>query len=337
MAFVAVAACAFGVCLSAEPPGESRGMGGGRSGSVRLIVSDEGGVSCQNLAYPAHHLDGLDLSQEPPGARPITMQAHRGMGREMPENTLETFRACWRLGGIPEGDLRTSKDGVILFLHDNTLARTTDARAAWRGLSTSDLTWEELRRVDAGVKQGERFRGQRIPSGDEVFAEMAKDRRRRLYLDFKAGDLKAIAALVRKHGVAGQCLPCSRHYKEVAEASGLLPEAIGMVWIPLPEANVRRTVEFLAGKGFKGVRQIQIHTRVKREGKGIRFDPSFATLSWAREVTGKAGVKMEMLIAEDVPEAYGAMILLGVDSFATDLPTRTLGYIRAYQAEFAGR
>src|SRR5437868_10948362 len=40
------------------------------------------------------------------------VQAHRGAGELAEENTLEAFELGWKLGCIPESDLRTTKDGV---------------------------------------------------------------------------------------------------------------------------------------------------------------------------------------------------------------------------------
>src|SRR5690606_3620403 len=48
----------------------------------------------------------------------VTVQSHRGAGVLSPENSIEAFDIAWKLGTIPEADLRTSKDGVIVAFHD---------------------------------------------------------------------------------------------------------------------------------------------------------------------------------------------------------------------------
>jgi glycerophosphoryl diester phosphodiesterase len=72
---------------------------------------------------------------------------HRGASAVAPENTMVAFREAIAAGsdGI-EFDVRLTRDGVPVIIHDNTLRRTT-------GLShrVADLTWPELERLDVGV------------------------------------------------------------------------------------------------------------------------------------------------------------------------------------------
>ena len=57
--------------------------------------------------------------------------AHRGGAHEYEENTMEGFRACY-VRGIRgyETDIRMTKDGVLVILHDDTLNRTHNASGA---------------------------------------------------------------------------------------------------------------------------------------------------------------------------------------------------------------
>ena len=89
----------------------------------------------------------------------VHFQAHRGGLREVPENTLAAFRYAWGLGGIPEVDICTTKDGVIICLHDATLARTTDAPDAVKDVPVEELTFEEVRKWDAGSWFDPQFKG----------------------------------------------------------------------------------------------------------------------------------------------------------------------------------
>lgn len=72
--------------------------------------------------------------------------AHRGASAHAPENTVASFKKAMESGadGI-ELDVRLSKDGVPVVIHDATLTRT--ARINKRVV---DLTAEQLSRVDAG-------------------------------------------------------------------------------------------------------------------------------------------------------------------------------------------
>ena len=92
--------------------------------------------------------------------------AHRGGGSLAPENTLAAIRTGQSLGfRAHEFDVKLSKDGVAMLLHDDTLERTTagTGRAA-------DLEWSELARLDAGGWHSQAFRGERLASFEAAAA-----------------------------------------------------------------------------------------------------------------------------------------------------------------------
>ena len=100
----------------------------------------------------------------------IIMAAHRGNKTSLPENTMPAFRRAIEVGsdGI-ETDLRQTKDGVIVLIHDLMVDRTTDGTGR-----VCDMTLEELRAFDAGIKFGEEYRGTRIPTLEE-FIDLVAD------------------------------------------------------------------------------------------------------------------------------------------------------------------
>ena len=104
-----------------------------------------------------------------PGARLVI--AHRGTSARFPENTAAAFDDARSLGvDAIEFDLRVSRDGVAVVIHDPTVDRTTDGAGA-----VESLTLAELKRLDAGfrfTRDGKTFpfRGQglRILTFDEL-------------------------------------------------------------------------------------------------------------------------------------------------------------------------
>ncbi len=93
----------------------------------------------------------------------IMMAAHRGDKDCRPENTLPAFRHAIELGsdGI-ETDLRQTKDGAIVMIHDMKVDRTTDGSG-----SICDMTLDEVRALDAGIKFGDEYKGTKIPTFEE--------------------------------------------------------------------------------------------------------------------------------------------------------------------------
>ena len=91
--------------------------------------------------------------------------AHRGASAAAPENTLAAFTLAAPLGAdAVELDVKLSKDGAPIIMHDPTVDRTTDGRGR-----VADLTLAELKRLDAGAKKGAAFAGERVPTLAEVF------------------------------------------------------------------------------------------------------------------------------------------------------------------------
>ena len=105
-------------------------------------------------------------------ADPILI-AHRGLLRHAPENTLPAFASCLELGMGFELDIRTTKDGKLVVLHDATLERTTDGP----GRPLTEFTWDQLREFDAGSWFDPRFTGLRVPSLEEAFSLIQKRKR----------------------------------------------------------------------------------------------------------------------------------------------------------------
>lgn len=106
--------------------------------------------------------------------------AHRGFSACYPENTMMAFKKAVDAGcsGI-ETDIHMTKDGVIVICHDETLDRTTDGNGFIK-----DYTYNQIREFDAGVKFGKKFKGQKVPSLDELL-NYVKDKNLFINLELK--------------------------------------------------------------------------------------------------------------------------------------------------------
>ena len=63
------------------------------------------------------------------------------------ENTISSFNKALSCGATGlEFDVRRSRDGQIVIIHDETIDRTTNGSGR-----VADLTYEELKRFDAGA------------------------------------------------------------------------------------------------------------------------------------------------------------------------------------------
>lgn len=77
--------------------------------------------------------------------------AHRGGAYEYEENTMEGFRACYERGirGF-ETDIRMTRDGVLVILHDDSLDRTHNSTGP-----VEEKSADELRAIT--TKKGQKF------------------------------------------------------------------------------------------------------------------------------------------------------------------------------------
>jgi len=94
--------------------------------------------------------------------------AHRGAMETHPENTLVAFREAIKAGAhMIEFDVQLTKDNKMVVIHDGTVDRTTDGTG-----KVSELTFAEIRKLDAGSWKSLEFAGERIPTLDETLSIM---------------------------------------------------------------------------------------------------------------------------------------------------------------------
>ncbi|MGW6458089.1 glycerophosphodiester phosphodiesterase [Streptomyces sp. NPDC055078] len=101
------------------------------------------------------------------GGDPLVI-AHRGASAYAPENTLAAVDLADDMGfSWVENDVQRTKDGELVVMHDDALARTTDVeqrfpeRAPWK---VKDFTAAEIATLDAGSWFGEKWAGARVPT-----------------------------------------------------------------------------------------------------------------------------------------------------------------------------
>lgn len=131
----------------------------------------------------------------------IMVAAHRAAHQKHPENSLAAVQESIRLGvDIIEIDLRMSKDGKFVLMHDSTIDRTTNGTG-----SVSDLNFSELRELRL-LHDGE-VTDQRIPTFEELLT--ATQGQILIDVDFKTDGLPAAKKAYRqieKHEMESQIL-----------------------------------------------------------------------------------------------------------------------------------
>jgi glycerophosphoryl diester phosphodiesterase len=131
----------------------------------------------------------------------VRVAHHRGAGRYAPENTLESLRKALALGAdFVEFDVRTTRDGGFVLLHDGSLNRTTSGRGMVRQRAAA-----EVAALDAGSWFGRPFAGSRVPTLD-AFLDAATPSGVWLYVDAKDIAPEALAGALARHGLTDRAV-----------------------------------------------------------------------------------------------------------------------------------
>ncbi len=126
--------------------------------------------------------------------------AHRGFNTIAPENSMPAFGAAVALGAEEiEFDIWSTKDGVLVSCHDDTLDRVSN------GCGTIyEHTYEELLQLDFGIKYSEEYYGLQITTFEEILQKFAGRVIMKIHVkiwDHKQADdkMQEIVALIRKY------------------------------------------------------------------------------------------------------------------------------------------
>jgi alpha-L-fucosidase len=154
----------------------------------------------RDILYKFHHMPDR-----------ILVASHRGAHQNYPENSLAAYREAIRIGvDILETDVRATKDGVLVIMHDKTVDRTTNGKG-----NVSDLTFAELRELRL-LHQGS-ITEEVIPTLEEVL-QLTKGKIM-LDIDYKADKtyISQTTEAIKKAGMENQVLFFLYNYKEIPE------------------------------------------------------------------------------------------------------------------------
>ncbi|MFF0743560.1 glycerophosphodiester phosphodiesterase [Streptomyces sp. NPDC004111] len=117
-----------------------------------------------------------------------TLFAHRGASAYAPENTLAAVDRADAMGiDWVENDVQRTKDGELVIVHDDSLARTTNVeqlfpdRAPWK---IKDFTAAEINTLDAGSWFGPAYAGARVPTLKQYLNRL-DDNKQKLLMEVK--------------------------------------------------------------------------------------------------------------------------------------------------------
>jgi glycerophosphoryl diester phosphodiesterase len=156
--------------------------------------------------------------------------AHRGASAHAPENTLAAFElALTHNADAIELDVKLSADGRAVVIHDSTVDRTTGSHGR-----VKDLSFNQLRSLDAGSFFSGQYRGEKIPSLEEVFEAVGK----RTFINVELTNyttprdalVETVCLLVKQFGLQNRVMFSSFFASNLSKARAYLPDVpIGLL------------------------------------------------------------------------------------------------------------
>ena len=238
------------------------------------------------------------------GSVPI-VTAHRGFSAAAPENTLPAFQLAIDQGcERAELDVQMTKDGVVMVTHDTNMRRCTG-----RNQNIYDLTYDEVRKLDAGRWFGKKYAGTKVPTLAEVL-DLCKGKIE-LNIEIKPNaatpELETeTLRIIREKGFENDCVITSQSYETLCKVKELAPEiptgyilALGVgSYYDLPAADFFSVESTFITSGM--VQQVHLRGKTVSAWTVNREEDASDLLSLGVDdiITDKPGM-VQQLMAED--------------------------------------
>jgi glycerophosphoryl diester phosphodiesterase len=153
----------------------------------------------------------------------MQITSHRGFSHDVPENTIPAIeKALEEQADYIEVDVRQTKDGELVLLHDDNLKRTAGLnKKIW------NAEYAEVALLDAGIWMDDEYRGTKIPTLREVF-ELCKGKVN-LNLDLKhsssqEGFEQNVVDLIKEYEMEKQCVITSTSLSTLENVKAMNPD-----------------------------------------------------------------------------------------------------------------
>ncbi|MFA8434080.1 MAG: glycerophosphodiester phosphodiesterase [Marinifilaceae bacterium] len=180
-------------------------------------------ILCIPILYGGFHYIKLTTFSKKMNHPTLSIIAHRGASANAPENTLASVRqALEDCADKIEIDVHLSKDGEICVMHDSKVNRTTNGEG-----KIKNLTWKEIQELDAGSWFSQEFKGERVPTLQQVLNCVHGQSKLIIEIKNKSsyypGIEKSIVDCIKQHGAENWCIVQSFHADVLEKIHQLAP------------------------------------------------------------------------------------------------------------------
>lgn len=279
------------------------------------------------IASYAQHLNEILSELSAPAKQSVLVVSHRGDWRNAPENSLQAFQNCIDMGvDMVELDLKKTKDGELILMHDNKLNRTTNGTG-----KPEDYTLAELKGLRLKNGAGCLTR-HKIPTLRETML-LCKGK---ILVNVDKGYeyFEDVQKILEETGTANQCVVKEKiPYQTIKEQHGdILDKVIFMPKADLCKLEAESIIDsYLQNEkplAFE-VRFSQVNDKVfelikKLNDNGIKV---FVNALWPAQNAEHDDDRAVELKQPD--ESWGWLIQQGFKLIQTDRPALLLDYLRA--------
>jgi len=188
-------------------------------------------IACSSFAQSVPEARLKDVFN--PKSERVLVTAHRGDWRNTPENSIQALKNCIAMGvDIMELDLKKTKDGHLVIMHDQTIDRTTTGKG-----NVSDYSLAELKTFFLRAGSGHPTK-HRVPTFKEILA-IAKNK---IIIDVDKGYdyYSQVIKELREQGMIGQAIvnvKGSTPLSQIEQEVGKIEEDITI----MPIVDMKRT------------------------------------------------------------------------------------------------
>jgi len=265
----------------------------------------------------------LEHLQEPQ-ANFVMVVAHRGAWQKAPENSLKSIEDAIVMGvDMVEIDVRKTKDGVFILMHDKTINRTTNGKG-----KVSDKTYGELQNYRLKYHEGE-LSNESIPTLEQALT-CAKGRIL-VNLDKSENYIQDIYPILQEYNMTRQVVFKGTHsVKAYREKFGSISDSI--IYMPIitkhiPEMNeyisdFEETIDPSAYEVLFANTQVEAFeylSVIRKNGDNLWINALFP--SHAANRTDKKALKKP-------DENWGWIIEKGATIIQTDNPEELIHYLK---------
>ena len=250
--------------------------------------------------------------------------AHSGGPSLGPESTLYTFRKAVKLGvDVLEMDVRSTRDGQLIILHDDTVSRTTNATGP-----AQNYTLVDLKKLDAAHRwspdNGQTFplrnKGVQIPTLSEVFEAFPQTKLNLEIKEARSSTIQSLCRLIRDHQMTSNVVVASFDTDSLKEFRRLCPQ-------------VATSAGASEARLFFGLQKAYLEAAYSPDAQVLQVPEALGDLRIVDkrfiDAAHARNMRVQVWLVNDV-RSMQRLLELGVDGIMTDYPQRLMELLKKH-------